>query len=556
MFMKKIKICLSILAVGLLLSACAQRGGWDWEYDYQEAPVSETPVEMAPGFYYGEYTNLEEYAEPEMYYAAEQYSPDIKTVAVLLPLSGANAALGKGIQHAIEIAFFQKQPKDVMVAFNDLSGTAAQKAELIDSVITRQPDMILGPIFSDDVELLRSMKPDWLPALTFTSDAAALGNGVFTFALLPNQGVEAIVKHMAAAGDNRVLILAPDTKTGYMLANAALESAGSHNVRAAGLYYYREGEMGAMKSTAEKAAMFGPRESANRQAKEILADVLMTKQMTPAEKASVSAQLDALNKTDTVGKLPYDAVLFLGGANDSKALASFLRYFDVPTNTVKFYGTAMWDADTMFGDLTMSGAEYASLPAISPDFVRIYSEIEGVPPNRMNTMGYDAAMLAVGALSSDDTATYLLDPSGYKGLDGLVRLRLNGTDERALQIMKLDGSGAPKLKAQAAGNFKSKLYKTPPPSVKKPYEIELRDGFDAMDYIQLPDAATGRYRTQTYRLSGASDSAPRNAAPASVVVLPEDDSYDVMAPSSDWSPNQLDGVDRRLIDSVEVTTRR
>ncbi|MCL2017616.1 MAG: penicillin-binding protein activator [Alphaproteobacteria bacterium] len=549
MFTTKIKLFVLCFALCVFLAGCTGQKG-EWHPEYVETETTGHPHNMAPGFYSSEYGELVAST------GFTQNEERIKTVAVLLPLSGNNAILGTGIQRSIEIAFFQKQPSNILVSFNDLSGTAAQKTDTIDKIIARQPDIIIGPIFSEDVNLLKRAKPDTLPAIAFTSDASVLGDGIFTFALLPNQGVEAIVKHMATRDNRRLLILAPNTKAGHMLANSALESASIHGVRPVGLYYYLEGDMANMKSVAEKASMFKPRESANKRAKEIMADVLMSHNLNSAEKTLASQQLEALNKADTVGRLPYDAVLFLGGPHDSKALASFLRYFDVPTNTVRFYGTAMWDADSMFGDLTLNGAEFASLSPISKDFTRIYTDIEGIPPNRMNSMGYDAAMLAIGALSGNkSSAAHLLDPSGYNGLDGLIRLRPNGHSERALQIMRLNASGTPRVSVPAATNFIIPLYQTPPPNDRKPYEIYLTHGFNALDYIQLPTSAEGKYRSTTYRLSGVSATKEQEIAPHVMTMLPEDDSDETIFSDPDFQPNQMDVIDRRIIEDVEIRVR-
>ncbi|MDR1207590.1 MAG: penicillin-binding protein activator [Rickettsiales bacterium] len=550
MFIKKISLLCAICSLFFLIG-CANHNR-DWGYEYGELPPAGAPAAIDQDFYDEghESAALVSFEEPDA------FSENIKTVAVLLPLSGPNAAIGQGIQHAIEIAFFQKQPNGVMVAFNDMSGDRAKKIAVAEHVISRNPDMILGPIFAEDVEILRGLKPDAIPAITFTSDQTALSGGVFTLALLPNQGAEAVTSHMAAAGASNILILSPDTKTGYMLANAALESAYINNMRVTGMYYYDEGDMGSQKSVAERASMFGPREKANNGAKEILSDILLKKQLPSVEKAYINKQLEALNKSDTVGKLPYDAVLFLGNAADSKALASFLRYYDVPTNTIRFYGTAMWDADSMFSDMTLNGAEYAALPSISLDFARTYTDLMGVAPNRMNSMGYDAAMLSIGALSSSKSlAAYLLDPSGFKGLDGLVRLRPNGADERALQIMRLDGSGAPKVKAPAARNFINPLYNTTAADSRRPSEIEITNGINPMDYISLPKSLAGQYSAKTYRLSGASAAAPVSPQMSPIYILPEDDSDISIMSDPNFQPYQMDTIEKTYMDSVTVTTR-
>ncbi|MCL1785751.1 MAG: penicillin-binding protein activator [Alphaproteobacteria bacterium] len=546
MFIKnKIFICALFTIV---LGGCATIANRDWGKEYGEVPATGVPSDIAPSFYnleYGEFENRPAHA-PVM-------DGNVKQVSVLLPLTGPNAGLGAGIRNAVEIAFLQKQPAGVIVTFNDLSGDKAAKTEKIKSVLERNPDMIIGPIFSEDVEILRTLKSAGTPALTFTSSHSVLGGGVFTLALLPNQSVEAIIKSGGGAPDvTQLMILAPDTKAGHMLANTALEAAGFYNIGVSGLYYYKESDMNSQKSVAEKAALWNARQQAATRAKEILSDILTNHDMDASERDDIESQLELLSKSDTVGSLPFDAVLFLGNAGDSRSLASFMRYFDVPGATVRFLGTAMWDTEVMWGDVTFSGAEYSALPAISQDFVRVYSDLHGAMPNRMNSMGYDAAMLTIGALTGKRVpAAHLLDPAGYNGLDGLVRLRPNGTNERALQIMRLNASGAPRIKTPAARNFMTPLYKTEIPRAGRPREIEPSAAFDPMDYITLPAHLAGRHNA---RKSDAPETYDAAANP--VIIITEEDSDAPVEIDPDFTPVKIDAVDRQMVDSVTVTQRQ
>jgi len=547
------KINILLLSVFVLAGCGAAPRLHDWHAEYGDFPATGAPKVMTPGFYNLEYGEMDAATAPPR---APVFDSSVRQVAVLLPLSGPNAAVGTGIRHAIEIAFLQKQPQNIIVTFNDVSGDRAAKSEKIRSALDRRPDMIIGPIFSDDVAMLRDLKDPETPALTFTSNHNVLGNGMFTFALLPHQSAEAIIRSASINGHNHIMILAPDTRAGHMMASAAIEAAGFSNIGISGLYYYKESDMTSQKSVAERAAMWKPRERTSLRAKEILSDILLNQNLTEEEREDLEGQLTRLNRSDTLGRLPYDAVLFLGNAGDSKSLASFLRYFDVPAASVRFLGTAMWDVDSMWRDVTFSGAEYSALPAISPDFARVYSDLHGRAPNRMNSMGYDAAMLAIGALTSQrSTASYLLDPSGYKGLDGLFRLRPNGTNERALQIMRLNASGTPRVRTPAARNFLLPLYQTRIPGSGRPREIEPSEGFNPLDYMVIPERLQGLHRVQIYRLSGTQnvDMPPPTAQ---LITVQADDGEDAIVEAApDFQPAQIDMVDRQLVDSVTVIQR-
>lgn len=276
----------------------------------------------------------------------------------------------------------------------------------------------------------------------------------------------------------------------------------------------------------------------------------MNQTISESDKEFVNTQLENRKKSDTIGNVSYDSILFLGNATDSKALGSFMRYFDVPSKKVKFYGTAMWDNTEMFRDITMSGAYFATLPPISPEFADAYRTIIDKEPERISTMGYDAAMLAKKALSSGRNANeFLTDPSGFHGLDGLIRLQPNGMSERALQIMALDGSGTPKVKELATTNFIKPLYQATKQNSSKPFEIKISDGVNPMDYLKLPESMRGKYHAKTYREKGI-DESEITPQTEEVTILPEDSSEPVIDP--EFQPVEMNPVSRTLVDEVEV----
>ena len=181
--------------------------------------------------------------------------------------------------------------------------------------------------------------------------------------------------------------------------------------------------------------------------------------VTQTQKANMERQLEKISKSETLGRVPYNAILFLGNASDTKQIASFLRYYDVAARDARFYGTTLWDGSELLKDYSFVGSKYATLPPISTVFAETFESVSGKKASRLDTFGYDAANLVIGMLHSNKLpAAYLLDPSGYNGLDGLFRLTPNGASERALEIVELNGSGTSRLAKPAATDFLAPIY--------------------------------------------------------------------------------------------------
>lgn len=542
MFIKRF-LGLSVLL--LTLVGCVKPGeNRDWNADYGTMPTG-APAQIQSGLYYAEY---DMYGRPDNFYG--QAPAELKNVSVLLPMSGPNSAVGKSISRSVEMAFLKNRYSNVSVTFYDLTGNKAEKQGVIFNALATNPDVVIGPIFAEDARLVRDMKPETLPVLTFSSDTSAIGNGVMTTALIPSQSVEVIVKEMINDHATGLVIMAPKTPSGERMASAAVQATNLYDMPLSGLFYYDEGNTDSIKAATQKAAMYVARSGANTKARKILADILVKENLTASEKASIEKQLEKISKSDTLGNVPYDAILFLGNASDSKTIASFLRYYDVAARDARFYGTALWDNSELLKDFSMAGARFAALPPISPEFTNIYEQVSGGTPSRLDSFGYDAANLVLAMLhSSKDPAAFLLDPSGYRGLDGLFRLRPAGQSERALEIVETNGSGTTRLVRASPRDFMTPIYNIDSRKLSRVSEMDLvGPGVNPMDYIKIPQHLTEKYHSKTF---GANTKPVAKVEPTTeVVILPEDDSDPVT--TEEFKPISLEPIDRKLIDSVEI----
>ena len=501
--------------------------------------------------WFGEYSELATGTPSQMYGTeSDGYGTKSDTahnMAVLLPLSGDNAPVGRTIRTSVETAILQSGAKNLNVTFYD---TTNNISETFKTVLAGNPEIIIGPVFADNARTIRDAKPENLPVLSFTSDATAVGDGVMTMALMPTNGIETIVHEMKSDNVSKFAIMAPDTTSGHLMAGTAVRAAEILDIEPVGIFYYNEKDTDSIKNVAIDASLNNARTAAHTRARQVLSDILINEQLTAIEKSRLNIQLDKLSKTETVGRVPYDAILFLGGGDDTKTLASFLRYYNVGANDARFYGTTMWDGSDIASDLTMVGAKFATLPEINPDFARLYEQISGNAPNRLASFGYDAANTAIGMIYSDKSnVAYLLDPSGYIGTDGLFRLKPTGDNERALRIVKLDGTGTPQLVKPAATNFMTPLYNIEQRHIEPAEPMKLQtSGIDPDNHIQIPDRLRSKYRSKTI---GANISvAPTVQRSQIIAFLPEDDSEPIK--SENYTPVKLESINRSYIDEYEI----
>ena len=475
-------------------------------------------------------------------------------VAVLLPLSGEAKDAGNNIKTSIETAFLRKPNQNIKVSFFDLPNNKSNRQDAIRTALNTNPDVIIGPLFAEDAETLRNMKSEKTPVISFTSDVNALGDNLVTTNLIPTQSIETIVRQMQKDGAKSMIVLAPYDNSGQQMASVADRVSSAYNMPINGMFYYTPGNSYSIKDASQRAAMYNARNAANKRAKEVLSDILAKESLSAHDRQHLRNQLEKISRTETLGDLPYDAILFLGNGEDSKTLASFLRYYGVSTRDAAFYGTTLWHGSDIASDFTMNGAKYATLPNISDNFVSLYNMMAGKDPDYLAAFGYDAANLALGMLySPQNQSAYLYDPSGYFGTTGAFRLQPSGESERALRIMELNGSGTPVTVVDAPGNFLTPLYNIRTTKLRNVTEHDLYTrGVNPGDYIDIPAELRKKaeYKTTTI---GANYDGPVPAATEQTyapIQIYESPSETVSNP--EFENAKPESVSRSYIDVVEV----
>ena len=474
-------------------------------------------------------------------------------IAVLLPSTGNTKSIGNGIKTSIETALLRNPKQNIKVSFYDLSGDEYNRKDVIDTALNTNPDVIIGPIFAEDVITLRDNKAYKTPVISFTSDVSALGDNVMTINLIPTQSIEVIMQQMQNDGVKNIIILAPDDKSGQLMASVADRASSVYNIPTKGLFYYTPSNSDSIKNAAIRASMHNARNAANIRAREVLSDILTKESLSAQEKYSLRKQLEKISRTETLGDLPYDAILFLGNGTDSKTLVSFLRYYGIGNRDAAFYGTTLWNDSDIASELTLSGAKYATLPEISDNFKGLYSMMSGTDPNYLVAFGYDAANLALGLLHSyKDTSAYLFDPSGYNGTTGIFRIQPNGESERALRILELNGSGTPTVIANSPQNFLKPIYNVKTSRLYNVPEKELvTPGVNPGNYINIPERLRKKSAYKTKTIGANYEEEEYHEQTFAPIQIFESDTNETVS-NPEYEPVELESVSRKYIDTVEI----
>ena len=347
-------------------------------------------------------------------------------VAILLPLSakGNSAKIAKALKQAGELAMFDFNNPDIILTAKDTKGTpAGAKAAAIDAV-NSGAELIIGPLFSKNVKAAAPVaQKAGVPMVALSSDRTVAGNGVYLLSFLAGQDVDRIVSYAVSHGKRRFAALIPDTAYGHLVEAAFKQAVERHGAQLVALKRF----------PVDPNGMLGPIEE--------IAKLARTKDEETKE--PLEPQIDAL--------------FIPAGAQIIPTLSPILPYFEVDTTAVKLIGTGSWDYSSIGNEKPLRKAWF---PGPDPKgwrkFTQRYAETFGKAPPRIASIAYDAVSLAV-ALSkkpygSRYTARQLTRNSGFAGVDGLFRLRSDGTSERGLAVLEIQKFG-PRVIDRAPGIF-------------------------------------------------------------------------------------------------------
>lgn len=128
-------------------------------------------------------------------------------VAILLPLSGANAGVGQSMLQAAQLALFDLGYDNFELMPRDTGGSAGGASAAATAALADGAQLILGPLFADEVRAVKSATSgSGVNVIAFSTDWSLAGGNTFMMGFMPFGQVERIADYAAAHGVHKVVI--------------------------------------------------------------------------------------------------------------------------------------------------------------------------------------------------------------------------------------------------------------------------------------------------------------------------------------------------------------
>src|SRR5215469_13803213 len=288
-------------------------------------------------------------------------------VAFLVPLSGANAVLGKAMLDAAQLALFEAPDDRLTLVPRDTAGNAEGAAKAARAVIDDGARLILGPLLAAEVEAVKPLARDaHLNVIAFSTLTDLAGGNTFLMGFLPRQEVVREVGQARDHGLTRFAALAPNSSYGHLMADALRDVASASGAAVTRVEFY------------------DPR------ADDIAPAV---RRLMPGGATAAAA--------NTVAAAPpsFEALLLPDGGTTLKQIARQVKEAEGDAKPVQLLGSGLWDVPDIGSEPALAGGWFATAP---PEARRVFEQhfraVYGHDPPRLASLGYDAAALA-GVLS-------------------------------------------------------------------------------------------------------------------------------------------------------------
>jgi hypothetical protein len=349
----------------------------------------------------------------------------LNKVALLVPLTGPNAALGESIANAAALAMTDLGKPQVQLLTFD---TGAGAGEAAAKAMAAGAGLILGPLLASDVpEVTAAVAGRPVPILSFSNDTGVAGGDVFVMGFQPGQAIARVISYARSRGVERFAALVPQGAYGQRASLAFVKAVNDAGGRSTAVVSYAR-DPAKLAAAAAQVTNYDARVRASGKP-----------QIRPD--GTVSRVAGAL------APVPFQALMIAdSGSVAARFLTPLARYGAAPGQVV-ILGTELWNNEPGLERVpALKGALFATVSDARFNSLAVrYRAKHGSNPSRLASLGYDSVLLANSLaarwpLGQPFPKAALLARDGFAGIDGAFRFSAGGVAERALEVDQL-GSG-------------------------------------------------------------------------------------------------------------------
>jgi ABC-type branched-subunit amino acid transport system substrate-binding protein len=325
-------------------------------------------------------------------------------VALLVPRGSGNASdevLARALENAARLAIADLGDVAIDLRVYSTAGSAATAQQVALQAVADGAKIILGPVYGENANAAAvAVASSGVNVLAFSNNTSIAGGNLFILGPTFDNTAERLASYAVQQGKGRTVVVYSEDVAGRA-GRAAVEAALARNGgTAVGAVSHEFSQNGVVQAIPQIVS------------------------------AVRSGEADSVFMTaDTAGALPL--------------LTQLLPEAGISPTATQYIGLTRWDIPSQTMDLPGVQGGWFALPdpVMSERFRSRYETAYGESPHPIGGLAYDG-IAAIGALISSgrsdalDRAS-LTQSAGFQGVNGIFRLRPDGTNERGLAVAQI-----------------------------------------------------------------------------------------------------------------------
>lgn len=328
-------------------------------------------------------------------------------VALLVPGGSGSATdtlLASSLENAARLAMSELSGVKIDLKVYNTAGDASQAARVAVEAVNDGAKILLGPVFAKNANAAGlAVAKNNVNVLSFSNNPSIAGGNVFVLGNSFGNTAGRLVSFAKAQGKGKIMVVHGNDGAetdGSTAIQRAISSKGATLAGVKGFELSQNGIVNAIPGISRAIKSSGAQ------------SVFLT--------------------SGTSGALPF--------------LASLLPENGVAAGSVQLIGLQRWDIPANAVNLPgLQGGWFAIPdPVLNSQFRTRYEAKFGSPPHPIAGLAYDG-IAAIGALAKSGksnalTSTALTQAQGFAGVNGIFRLRGDGTNERGLAVAQIQNN--------------------------------------------------------------------------------------------------------------------
>ncbi len=327
----------------------------------------------------------------------------IYNIAVLLPLSGKNANIGKSLLKVINLAYANNPNQNIVLKIYDTEGNVEVAAKIAKQVISDKNQAVLGPLLADEAKVVASALAKYsIPVFTLSNDVKLISSieNLYSVAVLASSEIEATIAYLIKNKNAKSFaLLAPNNKYGQLMVENISKYLNKKKLKLVRVVTYPV-------NTPKLSTYVG----------NLLTETELKKVISITNKLKNNKnKIIQDDKGNIVSKPPspnldFDTLIIADFGQRAAILASYLPSFSIEYKTLNIIGVSALDDPITRNNNILGNAYFATINDVSnTKFAVLYNKLYNNSLKSIEIAAYDSLQILMSAVYKDDEDNLVSD---------------------------------------------------------------------------------------------------------------------------------------------------